>query len=412
MSTAIAEPPKPEVSIPEPNAAPPAPATVAPVILEGGLEGILKKANPKKAADAKPPEQKKDEKTPDEIAAEKKAADDKAVADKAAADKAALDKAAADKKGDPAPGDKSLETNLVKLREELDTQAKGRKTAEEELTKIRTEVETLRKNPVPDDVQKRIADLEKANGELVSFARAAARHRDPQFVQKYQTGRQSLINSMFDLAKNNGIDEQEAMAAFRAGGAQLAELAERLPAGVKLDFQGSLLELRNLDRARSAELEESDQQWQERLKAQEAQAKEAQRIDLETRGNEIKGVLSDFFKIEGLPDDPEFRTEIEKLARQAAGLEQSAEPWDNTRWIKNVVLNQALGRATQELSAKNEALATQLAEKDKKIAELESFVKEQSGSVIRTPGGGPISGGANADKRPIWEQIKVRVAGT
>lgn len=410
MSTAaIAEPPKTTVATPDPNAAPAGvvPAPVAPVILEGGLEGILKKANPKKAADAKPPEQQKDEKTPDEIAAEKKAADDKAVADKAA-----LDKAAADKKGEPAPGDKSLETNLVKLREELDTQAKGRKAAEDELGKLRGEVDTLKKNPVPDDVQKRIADLEKANGELVSFARAAARHRDPQFVQKYQTGRQSLINSMFDLAKNNGIDEQEAMAAFRAGGSQLAELAERLPAGVKLDFQGSLLELRNLDRARSAELEESDQQWQERLKAQEAQAKEAQRIDRETLGNEVKGVLSDFFKIEGLPDDPEFRTEIEKLAKQAAGLEASAEPWDNTRWIKNVVLNQALGRATQELSAKNEALTTQLAEKDKKIAELESFVKEQSGSVIRTPGGGPISGGANADKRPIWEQIKVRVAGT
>lgn len=408
MSTAATlEPPKP--ATPDPNAAPAGvvPAPVAPIIFEGGLEGILKKANPKKPADVKPPEQKKDEKTPEEIAAEKKAA-----SDKAAADKAALDKAALEKKDPPAPGDKSLETNLVKLREELDTQAKGRKTAEEELTKIRTEVETLRKNPVPDDVQKRIADLEKANGELVSFARAAARHRDPQFVQKYQTGRQSLINGMFELAKSNGIDEQEAMAAFRAGGSQLAELAERLPAGVKLDFQGSLLELRNLDRARSAELEESDQQWQERLKAQEAQAKEAQRVDLETRAHEVKGVLSDFFKIEGLPDDPEFRTEIEKLAKQAAGLEESAEPWDNTRWIKNVVLNQALGRATQELSAKNEALTAQMAEKDKKIAELEAFVKEQSGSVIRTAGNGSIGGGANSDKRPIWEQIKVRVPGT
>lgn len=411
--TAVLEPPKPEVKAPEtPPVTPPEQVGKTPVsvVLTGGLEGVLKRANtgtatgkPKKEAPAKAAEQPPVEKTP-----EQKAADEKPV--EKAAEK--VEEKPVEKKPD-AP-DTSLETNIVKLREAREAEATARKTAETERDAIRAQLEAAQKAGLPADVQEKLtsyetklAEQQKVSDDLRALLRAASIERDPEFVERFQKGQQLKVNIMAQQAREAGIAEADIQAAFRAGNENaFGEWMEGMSPAQKAKFQGAWTGMLELQQQRNEAIQNADKEWEKMTAAQQARAIEAQKAARDAAERDAKGVLAEFFKIDGLPAEPEFRAGVEEAVMQAAGIKDGGD-WTNQKWLTMVASNHALTHAVQSQTASIEALKAESAEKDKKIAELQAFVDAQKGAVPR----GGAAGEVEREGAYVPLASRIRVAG-
>jgi len=306
-------------------------------------------------------------------------------------------------------GDK--EENMANLRKAREAEAEARKAAEAERDRLRAEFEEFKnKAPeLPEDVKTRLTkaeQLEKEREELQRTIRELDLSKDPEFQAKYNKPITERIGIMGQTALAAGVSEADwknAVANWNED--QFAEWQEAMNPVQRVKFNAAWTAAVDLYQQQQSELQNADTAYAEMQKKRQTEA-EAQQKQYFTQNEQLaRAVIAETIKPETLKEYEDLGPAAESLLMQAARHEIPAKDI-----FQQLAANQVLARVTVKQADQIKELQAQLAERDKKITEQESFIAEHSGAVPRGDAAG--ASGATGEKVPIWNNLVVKAPGT
>lgn len=374
---AIAEPP---VETPTP-AAPPAAHPGAVTIDLGNLS---KKPAPAKA---------------EPTDAEKATANEAALAAKAAADVKAAEAKPAETPPPVKPNDK--EHNMAELRKAREAAETARKALEEEHIKLKNEFEALKtKAPeLPEDIKSKLAEME----ELRKTVRQTDLARDPEFQAKYNKPIMDRLGVMGSTVIAAGVPEADwKNAVSNWNEDQFAEWQESMTPIQKVKFNAAWTAAVDLYQQQQTELKNADTTYQEMLKKRQSEHETQQQQYFSQNEQLARSVMAEVLKPDSLKEYEDLPAATEALLMKAARHEIPAKDI-----FTQIAANQVLSRTTMKQAKQIEELQAQLAERDKKISDLDTFVANSAAGVPRGDAAGS-SGAAKGDNTPLWKQIVIK----
>lgn len=373
-----------EATLAEPPA-PPAPPAAHPGAVTIDLGNLGNK--PKVAAKAEPTD------------AEKATANEAALAAAEAAKVAEAKKAAEVKPPEAKPNDK--EENMANLRKAREAAEAAKKTLEEEYAKLKTDYEEFKsKAPeLPEDVKAQLAEREALRQRVRQVDLAS----DPEFQAKYNKPIMERISMMGQLAIAAGVPEAEwKKANAEWDRKQMAEWSEGMDPLQKIQFNTAWMAAENLWQEQQTELKNADTTYQELQKKRQADAEAQQKQYFSQNEQLAKSVIGETIKPETLKEYEDLGPAVENIVLQAARHEIPAKDI-----FQQLAANQVLARVTKKQASRIEELEKTLAERDKKITDLDAFVANNAAGVPRGDAAG-ASGAAVGDNTPLWKQIVVK----
>lgn len=306
---------------------------------------------------------------------------------------------------DKKPNDK--EENMANLRKAREAAEAARKEIEAERDRIKAELEELRGKPseLPEDVKTRLSaveKLEKEREELRRSLRQADLARDPEFQEKYNKQITSRIGTMGEVAITAGVpieDWKRAAASWNED--QFAEWREAMTPVQKVKFDAAWTSAMDLYQKQQQELVDAEKTYQELEKQRREQQETSQKQYLSNNEQLARSVLAETLKMEGAKDYEDLGPSAEAILLKAARHEMTAP-----EIFQQIAHNQVLARVTVKQKTQIEELQAQLAERDKKISEQESFIAEHSSATPRGDAAGKTV--PTGEKVPIWQQIQVK----
>jgi hypothetical protein len=306
-------------------------------------------------------------------------------------------------------GDK--EENMANLRKAREAEAEARKAAEAERDRLRAEFEEFKKKApeLPEEVKTRLTkaeQLEKDQEELRRTIRQLDLSKDPEFQAKYNKPITERIGIMGQTALAAGVSEADwknAVANWNED--QFAEWQEAMNPVQRVKFNAAWTAAVDLYQQQQTELKNADTAYAEMQKKRQTEA-EAQQKQYFTQNEQLaRAVIAETIKPETLKEYEDLGPAAESLLMQAARHEIPAKDI-----FQQLAANQVLARVTVKQADQIKALQAELAERDKKISEQESFIAEHSGAVPRGDAAG--ASGTTGEKKPIWTNLVVKAPGS
>lgn len=384
-----------EAAVIDPPAAPAAttipstPSHPPAVVLD--MESILKTAGNVPVKPLEPPKEKETPKAPEKKDDPKKEPDAKVEEVKKEAPK------------ETPAAESDKEKNWKAMRESLAAEETARKAAQADLEAARAELEKARAIGDPEEIKKKLETFETELKETRTRLRQADLSRDPEFQEKYSKPIQARIQTMSEIALASGVDPAEWQAAAKNWNVeQFGAWADSMTPGKRVEFIAAWTSAVQIYQEQSQELRNADKAWEELTKTRQQNQENERKASITNNETIAKALLDELvFKNDGLKDFKDLGPLAENAVMAAARYQMPPQ-----EVFRSVLASQVLSAVTVRQNEQIKGLTEQLEEKDKKIAELEGFVKEQAGAVPRGDGRGDPS--QAEDKRPIWEQIVVR----
>lgn len=313
---------------------------------------------------------------------------------------------------------KAAEKKATELESKLSESQKKITEMEAQLAELPQTKEAAAK--LQQQIEEREEALQKLNQEFQHSReelKAANLQRDPEFVEKFEKGREFHVNQIRDLAATRSVPENDVLRALQGGNEdRLAEIREQLTPGQQRRWDVTLEKLEALEIEKQQELQDSDKAW-ERL--QEGRRKQAMKSRAElyeahrAMGAEIINGIREsvpFFR-----EDKELQQQVSEIAEAVAGG-KGADQWDSKKLIGTAVavpvlmrVNALQAKKIEEETASREAVEKERDELKKKVEDQDEFIKQKYGSIdFRQPAAKNDSNGEWDPNRPIHEQIAVR----
>ena len=282
--------------------------------------------------------------------------------------------------------------NFAALRQAKEAAEKAHAEAMAEIAKFKTEMEELRKKPAPEEFIKELEMTKKEKAEYQKRLREADLARDPEFNAKYDNAIKTAMSEMVNVAVASGVDRKEATAAVSAWNeGQFAEWLGGMSEIDKLKFGANLQRAVTLYQEKEGEIANADQTYQKLQQQREEQAKQQMEQRQSGLSADIEANLKELAETPLGKDHTDLLTETRTLLRRAGGLE--GERIDNKTLLgmvgKSLLLARGFERQEKALAEKVEKIT----ELEKTLAERDAFIKELNGS---TP---PINGSLPAKKQ-------------
>lgn len=313
------------------------------------------------------------------------------------------------KKDPEQPAKGSKEDNMANMRKTIESLQK-------EISEFKGKHETLEKEyteykskpfELPEEHKTKFTELEKQRDEYLKELRVVNLARDPEFVSRYDKPIQSNVELMAKIAKDAGIPEDDVRQGMGVWNENtFGEWVEMMNPAHKAKFTAAWIQSESLYNERNQRLQDSERTYSEIMKARETEAKTQQEAMLSQNTKLAKSILKEVvYDVDALKEYEDLPAAAESMAMRAARYEMPAE-----EVFKNVVANQVLSRVTLKQDATIKELRSTMEEKDKKIAELEEFVKAHAGATPRSETSGSISGGKQVgEDKPIWQRLDIRI---
>lgn len=308
-------------------------------------------------------------------------------------------------------------------RENFKRLEEAKTAAEKERDTLRQEVESFKKRST--DLEQTLAKARERDGNVAGLeltiqkqtqeldemrreVKAASLQRDPEFREKYETGRNFHADRLIELGQQAGATKEDMQRLVRAGDAdRLAEVASSLPPGQQARFMAALTEIERLDSQREQELKNAEGLW-ERLQ-REKQEKQRQNVLQQNAGyRQIghKAVERLFNEIPGIKENEQLRTEALAAVDGVAGFGNS-EKWTPENMMGNIALAQIMVPI-------NLAQQTIIQHRDEEITALKEE-KERLEATIKSHGFDDSEPGFGGNGREPEEYVslgsRIKVAG-
>lgn len=268
----------------------------------------------------------------------------------------------------------------------------------------------------PEALQQQLEERDRRLQELQNEYKLVALERDPDFVAAYDRPRQIIQDGLKNLSLGVGVSEQDFHRAFQTGDQnRLEEIRDILPAHLQRKWDASFAEVERIGVQRDVALRDKEATYQQITKQREEQARQQYSVRLQEDISLARSLSEEpFQKIEAIRDDTELKGQITQTLEALAGG-KGADQWTKERVLRQVasslVLQKFLGTQNQIIEGMKkdvEEKASALAERDKKIAELEEYIQNKHGGMpnneVKSNNG---SGKLDTDK-PIWENLVVQ----
>jgi len=243
--------------------------------------------------------------------------------------------------------------------------------------------------------------------------RAASIQRDPEFIEKFEKGRQFQVEQLRTLA---GASEAEVSRALKDRNYErLIEVREQLPPHQQYRWDAILRKIEEIDLEREQAVQDSDKTWERILenRRQEAVKHHAGLVDSH-RAIAAQIINRMREKVDFFREDKELQQQVAAIAEGIAGG-KGAEQWTPETIMGTAValpvlqkVNAMQAKAIEENKVTLDENAKQLAELQKKLEERDEFIKTRYGSLDFTAPAAKASNGDYDPERPIHEQIAVR----
>lgn len=258
-------------------------------------------------------------------------------------------------------------------------------------------------------VELTLREREQELAELRRQLKIADIRRDPEFVEKYQTGRNFHVERLLELGQTAGVPKEDVQRLIRAGDAdRLAEVAAGLSPGNQMKFNAALLEIERLDSQRELELKTAETSWERiQRERQERQMQQVLQQNTQYRSVGHKAVDNIFGAIPFIKDNAELRQKCLSAVDGVAGF------GDTSIWTpENMQGSIAMGIVLQDINAKQQAVLEQTQSELKALREehekLQKVAKER-GLVPSDDDArfAPDGGSAEEDYVPFSQRLKV-----
>lgn len=273
---------------------------------------------------------------------------------------------------------------------------------------LAAELEELRQKATgSESLSQRLAEYEKTSEELKK-ERDSYRERvrafdvtaDPEFKKRYDEPIMELQKDLFKMLVGTGASQEDVLAAFNSWTGDNDEVFEPFLedlSRLRVDsIAGSINKIKDLNNARKKEMADAKSLVEKFDKEKQEKA----RASIIERETESARMVDDFFRSQpNLKDNADLRNLISQDALKAARGEMS-----HAEISQRLIELHTLGHIAQDQHNFISTLQTQLEEKDKKIAELEKFAKDQSAGIegessVAQPGSAYV---------PLSKRIKVQ----
>lgn len=317
-----------------------------------------------------------------------------------------------EKKTDPEPvkeQPKGKDDNMANLRKLREAAEKERDDFRTQLETLKAEFETFKSKPfeLPEEHKTKYSQLEQERDTYLKELRVTNLARDPEFVQKYEKGIQSNIETMQKIAKESGVSDADLRSGFGAWSENaFGQWMEEMSPGQKVKFQAAWLQTEQLHNERTQKLQDAEKTYSELMQSREAQAKAQYESGLEKNTSLAKVLVKKLvLDAEGTKEWEDLPAAAEAMAMKAARYEMTPE-----EVLTNLIHNQVLARVKVKNDNEIVKLKEQMAERDKKIADLEKFVAEHSGATPQPTAG--IVPAQSQEKGVLpWQNMIIRPNG-
>jgi len=390
MSTAIAEPPaavQQEAVAAETNRT--APITQAnPVKLQlGGIVAALNKAqNPLEKTIQPEPVKAEPEKPAEPLKEEKKVEEVKPPVQ------------------EEKPGDPEIKHNASHFKVVVEARDK----ALARLKELETELETRKTKPRDEDAQKlsdyekQLAEERKTREELQARVREVDISKDPEFQKKYDEPIRKGVHEVFEYLTGAGVDKAAATELVNKWDLRgMSDAAADMDEVSKGLMMSAIRETMRVDRERTEQLKQPEDFASRRRVQQE----EIQKKSVAERLSFVEQTYAEILQATpALADEANIALSNEMKNAMIRVAKAEANPKELIAFAAQAT---ALQAAVTGQHAALVDMQTQLQERDKKIAELETFVKNNGGSTLRPDA---VTKSGEGDKYiPTAERIVVRI---
>jgi hypothetical protein len=330
-------------------------------------------------------------------------------------------------RGNREPKSEKAQENFKKLQEARDQERKNREAAEarakeletqfqtreQELQQLRQQLEEAKKQPqIPENFQSEFQKQQQLIQQLQTELRAASIERDPEFVERYQKGKEQQVSRLQEFAGLAGVTPEEFNRALKYGDEdKLAEIKDSLTPGQRYQWDAVRSRIAALDIEREEAVTNSHKTWEQLQKQREEQFHRQREQSVQANLALAREIEEDFrAKAPLLNEKPELAQQMQGILTALAGG-KGAEQWDPKRIMGSVATIPILVHRIEEQNKLVEEIPTlqkQVEEKDAKIKELEDFIKQRHGGTGESYSGGgntkPTSG--YDETKPLWKQIE------
>lgn len=363
------------------------PTSANPIKLElGGIVAALNKANkplekqiePEKKVELEKPVEKVEEKKPEEVKPPVQEPEK--------------------------PGDPEIKHNASHFKVVVEARDK----ALARLKELETELETRRTKPRDEDAQKlsdyekQLAEERKTREELQARVREVDISKDPEFQRKYDEPIRRGVHEVFEYLTGAGVDKATATELVNKWDLRgMSEAASEMDEVSKGLMMSAIRETMRVDRERTEQLKQPEDFASKRRVQQE----EMQKKSVQERLNFVEEIYNGAIAATpALADEANIAisNEMKNAMIRAAKAEMSPK-----ELIALVGQATALQAAVTGQHAALVDMQAQLGEKDKKIAELEEFVKNNGGATLRPEA--TVKSGEGDKYVPIAERTVVKI---
>lgn len=323
------------------------------------------------------------------------------------------------------PKSEKAQENFKTLQESRNQERKAREEAESRLKEWEQKYgardrefqelqERLRKASeqpqIPENFQQEFQRQQQLIQELQTNLRAASIERDPEFVAKYQTGRQQQITRLQELAGMVGVSAEDFQRAVKYNDEEkLSDIKDSLPAGQKFQWDAIRTRIAALDIEREEAVQNSSKTWEQLQKAREEQFHQQKQQHVQAMRAIANKVRENYWnQIPILKENPQLAQQVE------ATLEAVVDKMDTEQIIGRAALVDIYYHRDQE----REKILNGLLEENKQIAELkkqleerDKFIKSRYGGTGESYSGAkPTYDGDLDPNLPPSQQIRVRTS--
>lgn len=249
-----------------------------------------------------------------------------------------------------------------------------------------------------DEYEKQLEELRKSHEEMRAKVRQVDVQLDPEFEKQYTVPVQKAQREVYELLVRGGASKEDAASAVTNwNDGEFSTITEGMTEIQKRRVDAAILETERLAKVRQSQITQPEN-YAEQRKQQEQQARE-QTVKQRQREAEdiINGLLSSTEALRSDEHKPLVDAIRGDLSRAAKGEITPKEVFGFIAQAKALQVG---------LKGQHEALVemqAQIAEKDKKIADLEAFVKANGGSTLKSETGSA----ASEEYVPLTQRLKV-----
>lgn len=276
------------------------------------------------------------------------------------------------------------------------------------LKELEADLETRKTKPRDEDAQKltdyekRLEELQKSEAELREKIRTVDITQDPEFHRQYTEPVQNSQRDVYDVLVKAGVTAQDAQAAVASWDDNtFAEVTEGLTDIQKRRVDAAILETERLAKVRAAHLTKPEDFQSKRRQ----QAEEMQKKSVAERMQFVDQIYNDLVQsTPALADEANIALSNEMRNAMTRVAKAEANPKELIAFAAQAT---ALQAAVTGQHAALVDMQAQLAERDKKITELETFVKANGGATLRPEA--TVKSGEGDKYVPMNERIVVKI---